>query len=305
MSLKHGTYLQEFKSFLRSYLDELALRKEDQYRIVQLPDAKNPYIHYQVIGKNLVGKALAEELMRNDFLIGFSKADIAVITHLGTQKELEKNTLKINFVTRIVKQFFTKSGKNKFLLKIHGQDQLVETVPEEIITNTAALQMLSAEDAAKIGFAAAENHYITIKKEIYPASRYEIIYQDLLKNQIIFLDKISGVKQTMELIDIFYNKEFLMLFNKLDQQLISFIAGEGYQKKSFEDCKKRAKFKLRAYLGEIAEYQDMNGNIAKEAFIDLSFDEELLNEFNIADRDIIRFTAGELSREAELALKNN
>lgn len=293
----YNTY-KEFSSYMSKaihlYAEEAVQRQQNCYRIVEESTESNPCIYFQIIGKNVILKMLPEELMRSKYLMGFSKADISIITYLGARKEFE-NLQKPKLMTRIIRQLFHTSGKIKFLLKLPDQEELVEALPEEIMTNNSALNTLPGEDAAKIGFAAAENRYREIKKETSSDITCKILYQDFLNQQLTYLDCERNSEHTAQLMDIFYNKNLLNLFNKIDQQMISFASGEAYQKGLPNN--KQYRFKLRAYLGEVIEYQDVNGNIAKESLLDLAFDKELLAEFNLEERDIILFIAGELSEK--------
>lgn len=291
-----------FFATLRDTVTFIQYQNQALYKLHKLPEnEKGTLLTIQIVGKNIFFKKSATELMRDDILMSFSKADIALITHIATKKEVEQET-KPKALMRVVRQLFGgNSGKTKFLLKSSEQDQLIEAHPEEMLTNKEALTMLSSEDAAKVGFAAAENRFIDIKKAISPAFTCQIICQDFIEQHITYLDAERDTKHTLSINELFHNKGLLALFNKLDQQMISFAAGEAYQKRI--NMKQEYRFKLCTYLGEVIEYQDVDGNIAKESLIDLAFDEDLLVEFSQEDRDIIHFAAGEISKEKELALK--
>src|SRR3990167_3855506 len=90
------------------YHNETENRQYISYRVTDFPCDQDPHIYFQLVGKNLGTKALPAELMHSDLLMGFSKADIAIITHLGTKKELEKEhaVTKPKLLARIAHQLF-------------------------------------------------------------------------------------------------------------------------------------------------------------------------------------------------------
>lgn len=358
-----------FKLSNQIYHNETMNRQNVTYRITNISNEDDPYIYFHFVGKNLGSKALPEEIMCSDFLLGFSKADIAIITHLGTKKELEKayGKVKPKLWARIAQQLFGKGGKTKFMLKMPEQEQLVEAVPEEVMTNKEALNMLEGHEAAMIGYAAAENRLLGIKKEVASAPTCHLLKHDLISNLVTYLDEERDAEHTLPIADIFFNKKLLLLFNKLDQQFLSFAAGEVHGKRLSQafvpTCKivryegdrftyqnqdaekltfnaaeilfnrdlfeqfsgrdretiafsageihqKRLKnknlpvFKLLSYAKSKLQYMDQDANTVETSFLDLALHTKLLDQFDQRDRDIIRFAAGEISKEKEMALRS-
>lgn len=280
------------------YHNETENRQYISYRVTDFPCDQDPHIYFQLVGKNLGTKALPAELMHSDLLMGFSKADIAIITHLGTKKELEKEhaATKPKLLARIAHQLFGKGGKTKFMLKFPEQEQLVEAVPEEVMTNKEALEMLESHDAAMIGYAAAENRFMEMRRETQELPTCRIICHDLLSDQVTYLDEEREARHTMPLREIFYNKKLLKLFTKLDQQMMSFSAGEAYQRDIATHAAPVA-LQLLSQVDGIVDYQDSEGNTFKASCLELAFNELMLSQFNPRDRDVIRFAAGEMHQQ--------
>ena len=284
--------MRDTRSFLnkifRNYNDELSLLNGVQYRIVSLPTKDNPFLKFQLVGKKFVLKERPHKIMSSDFLMGFSKADIAIITHLGTKKELEREQAetKPKLLARIAHQLFGQGGKSKFMLKFPEQEQLVEAVPEEVMTNKKALEMLESHDAAMIGYAAAENRFMEMRKEIQELPTCRIICHDFLSELVTYVDEEREATHTMPLTDIFYNKKLLKLFAKLDQQMMSFAAGEAHQKSIMPQpspvalqlpSEKTATLRLVSYGNTVAEYKDDKGVVSKLPFSQLAFEPDLLD----------------------------
>ena len=286
-----------FSGFLNDYRRELSDKKETAYVIEKLPARDDINIYFQIRGKNVLLKMPPEKLMHADFLMGFSKADIAIITHLGTKKELEMHphaTSKLYM--RIAQQLFGRGGKTKFLLKMPSQDELVEAIPEEVMCNKEALNMLEGSEAALVGYAAAENRMLDIRKQTSSVATCRIIEHDLKNNVIIYIDEEREATHTLPLHDIFNNKTLFNLFGKTDQQMLSFAAGEIHQQR-LQPRTKLATLKLFSYLGDLAQFSDLSGNMKSMPFSELAFEAELLDQFSQQDRDMIRFAAGECSAE--------
>lgn len=272
--------------------------QEVKYKLADVfPDKKNSFL-VQIVGTQTCFPIRPTELMHSSLLMGFSKADIAIITHLGTKKELEKTQadIKPKLLARIAHQLFGKGGKTKFMLKFPEQEQLVEAVPEEVMTNKEALDMLESHDAAMIGYAAAENRFMEMRKETQELPTCRIISHDLLSDQVTYVDEEREATHTLPLREIFYNKKLFKLFAKLDQQMMSFAAGEAYQK-SLVSSSAPVALQLLFQVDGIVDYQDLEGNIFKASCLELAFNDQLLSQFNPKDRDVIRFAAGELHQQ--------
>ncbi len=283
-----------FQFLFSVYQTEAAARTYKQYRITKKPDEADPHVYFQIAGKNLTLHALPEEIMHSDILLGFSKADIAIITHLGTKTELEKKYAekKQTLLARIVQQIFGKSGKTKFMVKLPEQDKLVEAVPEEVMTNKEALGMFESHEAAMIGYAAAENRMLEIRRQTGAAPTCKILQHDLLSNQITYLDEEREAKHTSSLKDIFYNKKLLSLFTKLDQQIISFAAGQEYQKSITSPH--HYEYSIVNQSTNSFIFKNKAGEEREISFVEVAFNENLLMQFSPREQHIIRFVAGEL-----------
>jgi hypothetical protein len=303
MTISHKI-VEIFSGLFKDYREELSEKNETAYLIQKLPSLHDANIYFQIRGKNILLKMLPEKLMHAEFLMGFSKADIAIIIHLGTKNEMEQQqsaNSKPKLFMRIAQQLFGAGGKTKFLLKMHSKDELVETIPEEIMCNKKALNMLKGSEAALIGYAAAENRMINIRKQINPTATCHIIEHDLKHNLISYIDQEREAKHTLHLHDIFNNKTLFNLFGKTDQQLMSFAAGEMHQKR-LQPSTNIATLKLSSYLGNLAKFTDLDENTHSMSFQELAFDAELLKQFSQSDRDMIRFAAGECSAQEKAKL---
>ncbi len=292
-----------FERILALYRKEVQARDDHQYRIVEFIE-HNTVAIFQVVGKGILLKMPVRDLMRGDLLLGFRRADIAMLAHLGTQQELERKQSQASprFLARIAHQLFGKGGKTKFMLKMPEQEQLVEAVPEEVMTNKEVLNMLEGHEAAMIGYAAAENRMAEMRTHTHTIPTCRVLSHDLVANVVTYLDEEREAKHTLPLTDIFYNKKLLNLFTQLDQQMISFVAGEAHQRKM--NPHPPISFQLISYAKEMAEYQDETGKVHTLSFLELAFDPELLNQFSQKDRDMIRFVAGELSKEKEMVIRS-
>lgn len=138
--------------------------KEEQpyYRIVKMPNEADRNIHFQVIGKNIVLSMLPEKIMRDHLLMGFSRADVAVITHLGTKQEITSELSGTqNKFFKIIRQIFS-SGKTKFVIEKES-GEVVEHVASELLDQPTIVEKLNGTDGLKVGYAAAEEHYEKLK----------------------------------------------------------------------------------------------------------------------------------------------
>lgn len=136
--------------------------KKPFYRILSCPDERDNNFHFQIIGKNVALKALPEKIMRDQILLGFSRADVALITYYGTKNEAVldiKNTPLKPF--KIIKEMFS-SGKRIFLIETNDGD-LLEYETSEIFNDPSLVKNFTAEDGIKIGYSAAEECFERMK----------------------------------------------------------------------------------------------------------------------------------------------
>lgn len=168
-SYMHLKHLVNVMGALLSLSCSIRINKTEEenvyYRLVEplkysIGDWNKHEIDFQVVGKSVILKMLPEEIMRSKFLLGFCRADIVVITHLGTKNELclndiEKTPRKKIF--RILKQFFS-LGKTVFVLE-HDNGLVRISSASELVTDPDIIKNLDSIDAATIGYTAAEEHY--------------------------------------------------------------------------------------------------------------------------------------------------
>lgn len=159
--------MQQYKKQIVSlYKEIIRLDKVKQenphYRIVKMPNEKDKKISFQLINKNLVMQMLPEEIMRSELLIHFNRVEIAVISHLGTKNEfmMEMVNSKNNF--KVIKQSFS-CGKTRFVLEKEN-GEVIEREATKLVSDSELINKISGEDAVKIGYTAAEEHYININK---------------------------------------------------------------------------------------------------------------------------------------------
>jgi len=147
---------------LELYRKESASRDYNPYRIIEIIE-RNSTVSFQITGTNVVLSVSAVELMRSEFLLGFSKSNIVLITHIGTKKELN-HQLEVTSknVFRIIKHIFT-FGKNKFLIE-DDEGESFELEAAEIFYDKNIAGKFSGIDGMNIGYSAAEDHYNKIIK---------------------------------------------------------------------------------------------------------------------------------------------
>lgn len=156
-----------FKHLMITYRAAHALVKQKQehalYRIAKLPEGTDKNVHFQIIGKSVILKMLPEEIMRQDILLGFSRAEIAIITHIGTKSELNHHHAKPrNNFFKIIKQIFS-NEKTLFLVeKEHGE--IAEYAANDLLSDSSLAEKFNGIDGIKIGYTAAEEHYNRIEK---------------------------------------------------------------------------------------------------------------------------------------------
>src|SRR3990167_238168 len=106
-----------------------------RFRVIDYPNADNKKITFQVVGKANLILMLPEEIMRDDLLLGFSKADVAMITHIGTSNEFQKNSSRFTKgFFKIIKQIF-KNGKTIFCVE-KNDGEIAKLRSHEICENT-------------------------------------------------------------------------------------------------------------------------------------------------------------------------
>jgi hypothetical protein len=291
---------------LQAFIDQyrnVASPHAESYRVIGVSSKQEPFLSIQVIGKNTIFRALPENLMHHKMLMGFSKADIAIIIHLGTKREIEKrqSEAKPKHFMRIAQQLFGLGGKTKFLLKVPEQDQLMEAIPEEVMCNKEALNRLEGAEAALVGYAAAENRMLDIRKQTSSAVTCRIMEHDLKNNVIVYVDEERETRHVLPLRDIVNNKMLFNLFGKTDQHMLSFAAGEMHQQR-LQPRTKVTTLRLSSYLGDFAQFSDLSGGVKSMPFSELAFEAELLDQFSQQDRDMIRFAAGEFSAQKKASL---
>lgn len=136
--------------------------KKPFYRILSCPDQHNRNFHFQIIGKNIALKALPEKIMRDQILLGFSRADVALITFHGAKNEAVldiKNGAQKPF--KIIKELFS-SGKKRFLIE-NNDGEVLEYETSEIFNNPSMVENFTTADGVKIGYSAAEEYFEKIK----------------------------------------------------------------------------------------------------------------------------------------------
>lgn len=140
-------------------------QKQEQpfYRIVKMPDDFDKCIHFQIIGKGIHLKMLPEIIMRDNLLLFFSKADIILITHLGTKNELisQNDSLTKNKLFKILKQIIDK-GRTYFVVE-KSTGEISQYHAEDVYDDESLMNNFCSADAVKIGYTAAEEHYKKIE----------------------------------------------------------------------------------------------------------------------------------------------
>ena len=195
------------------------------YRIVQLPCQKDPRIHFQLTGKSVHLAMTPDEIMRDDMLLGFSKADIALITHIGTRLELDKQPTKTGPVARIVRQLFDR--KPKLVIARDDQNELQTHDPESLYNNPKTAEEFAAADTMQIGYAAAEAQLQRRYNETHPAPTYCIESQITIGRPELTIKNLKNDDLEKTNIDnVFYDKLLLQQFNTRDQIMLAFAAGE-------------------------------------------------------------------------------
>jgi hypothetical protein len=157
-------YIKQFVGFFQS-VAELSRVSADvpTYRLLQLPNEKDPNVHFHIVNKRMTLKMLPEEIMKDSMLLQFSKADIALITHSGTKNELKASlSIHNNKAVKILKQFFQK-GKTFFVIE-KEEGVVEEYAANEIYSDINITEKLSGTDGIKVGYSVAEEHYTAISK---------------------------------------------------------------------------------------------------------------------------------------------
>lgn len=195
------------------------------YRVVKLPCPNDPKLQIQIIGKNITLNLKPEEVMRDDMLLGFSKADIAIITHLGTRQEVgHVSAAKPSAVKRIVQQLFGK--KTEFVVEDQQtQHQIVS--PEALFNDPNTAQSFNTADGMAIGYAAADAQWQRKIAQTQPKPTLRIISQITIGEPKLVIENIeSATQQELNIEAVFYDKTLLNQFSRNDQAMIAFAAGE-------------------------------------------------------------------------------
>lgn len=152
------SYLNQIKLILKSLILSRQVIQQSQqvfYRIIKLPDDTDKRIHFQMIGKNITLKMSPEDIMRDDILLLFSKADIILITHLGTKNEIVP--VSQNKFFKILRQIFNK-GKTYFLVE-KSTGEVSEYQAQDMYNDKSLANNFCGMDGIKIGYTVAEDHY--------------------------------------------------------------------------------------------------------------------------------------------------
>lgn len=157
-------YIKQIAILYRVACDYLQSNQEKPYyRIIKVPSETDKNIHFQVIGKNLIFNMLPEKIMRDNILMGFSRADVATITHLGTKHEITSTLIKPqNKIFKIIKEIFS-GDKTKFIIE-KEDGEVVEHGANDLVNNLSITERLNGTDGIKIGYTAAEEHYAKLNK---------------------------------------------------------------------------------------------------------------------------------------------
>jgi hypothetical protein len=147
---------ESIKKLLISYLIPLIKKEQAYYRIIAVLD-KN-IIHFQINGKSTSLKMPAEKIMRDNLLFGFSRAEIALITHLGTKNEIEHHSQYPKSSTfRITKELFIDNERKFFLESLEGEQLSLSAI--DLIGNEEMIKQFDGRDGVKLGYALAEEYY--------------------------------------------------------------------------------------------------------------------------------------------------
>jgi hypothetical protein len=152
-----------FKIFQMAAQFSQSAQEEIRYRLVQLPKDNDPYIYIQIINSRAISKLLPQEIMRDNMLMHFSRADIALITHLGTKNEVQQFVAKEKpAFYKILQRLFVKE-KTAFVLEKEDHEIATHSA-EELYQNEALAEKLTGKDGMEVGYSVAEAHYQKILK---------------------------------------------------------------------------------------------------------------------------------------------
>ena len=104
----------------------------------------------------------------------------------------------------------------------------------------------------------------------------------------------------MPILELAFNRKLLEQFSVEAREKIVFAAGELHRQRLHP--RKPVTLTLKSYLGDVAQFTDLDGNVQNIRFQELAFEPELLDQFGQQDRDMIRFAAGEFSAQEKAAL---
>ena len=142
-----------FTRFMKIYHEEIAKKKDTLYHIIKIENSPQSCIYFHVACKNIQLKMPLSKLMHSSLLLGFSKPDIAIITHLGTKHEAKE---AINFTVN-------SSDLNELhtVITFQGTDNgtIYRKTAEEIMYDAKLLVQFSKEDLRSIIFAAAQDQH--------------------------------------------------------------------------------------------------------------------------------------------------
>lgn len=148
-------FKKTFFKMLELYQKEMKARTEHQYRIVNIP-VNETEVEFQVIGKGIILPVPITQLMHSDLLMGFSKTDIALITHFGTKLETIAQFSQ-QPKSKILKLLFEQDKTTFVVEKENGE--VAEYQAHELYQDDALANSFSGKAGMSIGYAAAKAHH--------------------------------------------------------------------------------------------------------------------------------------------------
>ncbi len=295
-----------FTLFTKIFRQELGRNNELQvsYRIINLPTEKDTHVHFQIIGKGIVLKMTPAKIMRDEMLMGFSKADIALITHYGTKAEYQaESNKKRGILSRIVQQLFG-DKQSAFLIHDAEQEKVIEKTAQELYFDPSTKERFSSADALVIGYSAAEERYRQLVAETKFKPEYEMLS---IGDGAVFYrhhETQHVVNQSAE--TLFNTPKVFKKFNADDRSLISYTAAEARYQRIMKETKAQINFKLCNTAPDdhnCWQYQSLStGDLLMTSVDALFYDTNTLKQFSADDLSLIAFAAGELSKKRQLEL---
>lgn len=295
-----------FKAFFKRVVPNGAAETVGQpiYRIVESPESSPSTIHFQMVGKRSIISMRPEQIMRDNMLMGFSKGDIAIITHLGTKAEYKAEALKKpNAIMRIIHQLFT--GKHSTLLVQNTESKTIaEKSPSDLYFDPSTHERYSAADALLIGYSAAEERYKKIIDETISKPQYRL--SAFADHQVHYLPIEGGATQIANVETVFNDKTLLAQFNPEEQSLLGYAAAESrYQRITHEMHPAPVWVLAQTVVGDENLWHCRSLLTNEERIFsveELFYNTELLKQLSEQDRTRIAFAAGELykARQAEI-----